>query len=157
MVAWNKKFQTFSSCFFWKRPSKSCIAGFKTIFVCFLISWSGRYSVKLATSTALNFNNSWPLYLNFPNMVDFCPDIWFNKSSKCQQLLFWKMNRKNTQIVHIFKEPLFRNEWPIDMNVDVLWEISVCFLKSVVLQLFSKYSKGYVSLNVKSTAKFNCL
>ena len=28
---------------------------------------------------------------------------------------------------------------PIDMNVDVFWETSVRFLKSVVLQLFPKY------------------
>ena len=29
---------------------------------------------------------------------------------------------------------------PIDMNVGVFWEASVGFLKSVVLQLFAKYS-----------------
>ena len=46
---------------------------------------------------------------------------------------------------------------PIDMNVDVFWETSVGFLKSVVLQLFPKYSQSYVNLNVKSRAKFNCL
>ena len=44
---------------------------------------------------------------------------------------------------------------PIDMNVDVFWETSVGFLKSVVLQLFPKYSQSYVNLNVKSRAKFN--
>ena len=45
----------------------------------------------------------------------------------------------------------------IDMNVDVFWETSVGFLKSVVLQLFPKYSQSNVNLNVKSRAKFNCL
>ena len=45
----------------------------------------------------------------------------------------------------------------IDMNVDVFWETSVGFLKSVVLQLFSKYSQSNVNWNVKSRAKFNRL
>ena len=46
---------------------------------------------------------------------------------------------------------------PIDMNVEVFWETYVGFLKTVVLQLFPKYSQSYVNLNVKSRAKFNCL
>ena len=46
---------------------------------------------------------------------------------------------------------------PIDMNVDVLWETSVGFLKSVVLQLFPKYSQSNVNLKVKSKSKLNCL
>ena len=45
----------------------------------------------------------------------------------------------------------------IDINVDVFWETSVGFLKSVVLQFFPKYSQRYVDLNVKSRVKFNCL
>ena len=32
---------------------------------------------------------------------------------------------------------------PIDMNVDVFWETSVGFLRSVVLQLFPKYSTAF--------------
>ena len=44
---------------------------------------------------------------------------------------------------------------PIDMNVSVFWETSAGFLKSVVSQLFPKYSQSYISLNVKSSAKFN--
>ena len=46
---------------------------------------------------------------------------------------------------------------PIDMNVDVFWETSMGFLKSVVLQLSPKYSQSNVNLNVKSRSKFNCL
>ena len=39
---------------------------------------------------------------------------------------------------------------PIDMNVEMLnVETFVGFLKSVVLQLFPKYSQSYVNLNVK--------
>ena len=64
---------------------------------------------------------------------------------------------KKTQIFHIFKGPLFRNEWPIDMNFGVFWETSMGFLKSVVLQLFPKYGESNVNLNVKSRTKFNFL
>ena len=46
---------------------------------------------------------------------------------------------------------------PIDMNVKLFGETSAGFLKCVVLQLFPKYSQSYVSLNIKSRAKFNCL
>ena len=35
---------------------------------------------------------------------------------------------------------------PIDMNVDMFWETSAGFLKSVVLQLFPKYSQSNVNL-----------
>ena len=45
---------------------------------------------EVATSTARNFNNSWPPYLNFWNMINLCPNIWFIKNSKCQQFFFWK-------------------------------------------------------------------
>ena len=46
---------------------------------------------------------------------------------------------------------------PIDLNIGVFWETSVGFLKSVVLQLFPKYSQSNVNLNVKSRAKLNYL
>ena len=46
---------------------------------------------------------------------------------------------------------------PIDINVDVFWETYVGFLKSIVLQLFPKYSQSNVNLNVKTRAKFNCV
>ena len=38
---------------------------------------------------------------------------------------------------------------PVDINIDVFWETSVDFIKSVVLQLFPKYSQSFVNLNVK--------
>ena len=43
---------------------------------------------------------------------------------------------------------------PIDMNVGLLRETSAGFLKSVVLQLFPKYSQSNVNLNAKSRVKF---
>ena len=45
----------------------------------------------------------------------------------------------------------------INMNDGEFWETSMSFLKSVVLELFPEYSQSYVNLNVKSSAKHNCL
>ena len=41
------------------------------------------------------------------------------------------------------------------MDVSVFWETSVGFLKSVVLELFPKYSQIYINLRVKSKPIFN--
>ena len=113
---------------------------------------------EVATSTARNFNNSWPLYLIFLNMINLCPNIWFIKNSKCQQFFHLKKEPPKKHKFFIFlKGCYFVMGSPIDMNVDVFWETSVGFLKSVVLQLFPKYSQSNVNLNVKSKAKFNCL
>ena len=46
---------------------------------------------------------------------------------------------------------------PIDMNVGVFWETSVGFLKSVVLQLFPKYSQSYANLDVKMDQNWTTL
>ena len=70
------------------------------------------FQLLVATSSARNFNNNWPIYLNFSNMIKLCPNIWFIKNSKFQQFVFWKRSRQKTQIFHIFKGPLFRNGWP---------------------------------------------
>ena len=141
---WTKKLQTFSRHFFWEQPSKYCIAEFTAIFVCLLLSWSRRYS----TSTTRNFYNNWPTYLNFSNMINLCPNIWFIKNSRCQQFVFWKRSRQKHKFFIFLKGRYFVMDGPIDMNFGVLWEAPVDFLKSVVLQLFPKYSQSNVNLNV---------
>ena len=115
------------------------------------------YVDEVATSTAPNFKYSWPLYLIFVNMINLCPNIWFIENSKCQQFFHLRKKPPKKQIFHIFKRLLFCNGQPIDMNVDVFWETSVGFLKSVVFQQFPIYSRGNVNLNVKNRSKFNCL
>ena len=132
-VVGRPKIQTFSRHFFWALPSKYYIVKFTAIFVCFLLSWSERYSRKWSS----NFEVA---------------------NSKCQQFLFWKRSRqKQHRLFIFFKGCYFVMGSPIDMNVGVLWETSMGFLKSVVLQLFPKYNQSYVNLNIKSKAKFNCL
>ena len=43
----------------------------------------------------------------------------------------------------------------IFINVGMLWETSVGFLKSVVLQLLQTYNQSYANLNVKRKAGHN--
>ena len=47
---WTKKLQAFSRHFFWEWPSKYCIVEVTAIFVCFLLSWSRRYSMKWSSN-----------------------------------------------------------------------------------------------------------
>ena len=74
---------------------------------------------------------------------------------------------KLSTIFILKKEPLKKNKFfiflksryfvmgaSIDMNVGMFWETSGDFLKSVVLQLFPKYSQIYANLSVKSRPKF---
>ena len=68
---------------------------------------------------------------------------------------FEKRAAKITQIFHFLEHSYFLMGDPIDMNVSVFWEIPVCFLKSVVLQLFLKYTQSYDILNLKRRPKFN--
>ena len=117
-----------------------------------LIQWT-----EVATSTACNFINSWPICLNFSNMINLCHNIWSIENSKCQQFVFWKTSRQKTQIFHILKGRFSIMGCPIDINFGVVWETPVDFLKSVVLQLFPKNIQSNANLNVKSSSKFNCL
>ena len=113
------------------------------------------FQLLVATSSARNFNNNWPIYLNFSNMIKLCPNIWFIKNSKFQQFVFWKRSRQKFFI--FLKGRYFVMGGPINMNFGVFWETPVDFLKSVVLQRFPKYIQSNVNLNVKNRAKFNCL
>ena len=117
--------------------------------MCLLLSWSIQWK-EVATSTARNFNSSWPLYLYFSNMINLCLSIWFNKNWKCQQVYFERRAAKKlSQIFDFLKGRCFVIGGSINMNVSVFWETSVVFPKSVVLQLFPEYTQSYANLNSK--------
>ena len=64
---------------------------------------------------------------------------------------------KKHEFFIFLKDRYFVMGGPVDMNVNVLWAVSVDFLKSVILQFLLKYSQSYVNLHVKRRSKFNCL
>ena len=43
---------------------------------------------QVTTSTTRNFDNNWPLYLNFSNMINLCPNIWFKKIQNVRKFYF---------------------------------------------------------------------
>ena len=49
-ILWWVNQKTFCRHFFWRKPSKYCIAKFTAIFVCLLLSWSRRYSMKWSSN-----------------------------------------------------------------------------------------------------------
>ena len=82
---------------------------------CYEVNLDDIQWYEVATSTTHNFNNSWPLYLYFSNMLNLCPSVWFKYAKplpKCLPKCFGKGAAKKTQISHIFKGLLFRNVWP---------------------------------------------
>ena len=72
-------------------------------------------------------------------------------------LFFEKGATKKQKFFIFLKGRYFVTGGSVDMNLGLFWETPVDFLKSVVLQLFPKYSQSNVNSNVKSRAKFNCL
>ena len=112
---------------------------------------------EVPTLTGCNCNNSWPLYLNFSNMIKLCRNYRLIENSKCQQLFILKKEPPKKHNFFIFlKSHCFVMGDPIDINVDVFWKTYVDFLKSMVLQIFPKYRQIYVNFDVKSRTKFNC-
>ena len=79
-------------------------------YFCVLVDLDNIQWTEVATSTARNFKNSWPIYVKLPNMINLFPNIWFIKNSKCQNLFFEKGAAKI--FFHIFKGLLFRHGWP---------------------------------------------
>ena len=78
------------------------------------------------------------------------------KNIERQQYLIWKKSRKKTQFFYFFlKKNYLVMGGPTDLNFGVFWETFVGFLKTVVLELFPKYSQSHGNSNVKSRPKFN--
>ena len=84
---------------------------------CFWVDLNDIQWNEVVTSTARGFNNSKPLHLNFSNMINLCPNIWFIENSKCQQFLFWKKNRQKNKFFIFLRGLYFEIGGPIDMNL----------------------------------------
>ena len=94
---------------------KSFDSGFqKIVLPCLLLFscacyWVDRDDIQwneAATTAAINFNNSWLLYLHFSNMINLSSNILFIKNTKCHQFLFWKKNHQKSTIFLFFLKAL---------------------------------------------------
>ena len=86
---------------------------------CYKVDLDDIQLTEVATSTTCNFNNSLPIYLNFSNMINLWPNIWFIKNSKCQQFAFWKRSHQKHKVLIFLKSRYFVMGGPIDMNFGV--------------------------------------
>ena len=118
VVGRSKNFKLFPDIFFDYGFEKIVLASLLLFScTCYKVDLDDIQWNKVATSPARNFNSNWLPYLHFSNMINFCPNIWFIRNSKCQQLLFWRKSRqKKPQIFQFFKRTFF------DVNVGVFWD-----------------------------------
>ena len=70
-------------------------------------------------------------------------------------LILKKESLKKHKVFIFIKDCYFAIGGPFNLNVSVFRETSVAFPKSVILQLFPKYSQSYINLYVKSKQIFN--
>ena len=63
---------------------------------------------------------------------------------------------KMDKIFNFLKDCFSVMSGPMDMIFDVFSETDVSFLKNIISQFFSKYSKSYNILNIKSCLKLKC-
>ena len=91
-------------------------------------------------------------------MINLCQNVFYSlKTPNVSNLFLKNKPPKKHNFFVFFKGRYFVIGGPIDMNVGVFCETSVSLLKRVVLQLFPKYSRSNVNLNVKGRSKFNWL
>ena len=76
-----------------------------------------------------------------------------DQKSKLSAIFILETKGTKNDKFSIFTGPFLRK--PMDMIFDVFSETNVRLLKSIVSQFFSKYSKSYSNLNVKSCFKLN--
>ena len=69
--------------------------------------------------------------------------------------IFEIKDAKKDKIFNFVKGRFFVVDVPMDMIFDLFSNVSVKLPKSITSQFFSRYSKNYINLNVKSCLKLN--
>ena len=79
-----------------------------------------------------------------------------DRKFKMSDFFIFEIKRaKMDQIFNFLKDSFSVMSVPIDMIFGVFSETELSPLKNIILQFFSKYSKSYNILNVKSCLKLN--
>ena len=125
-------------------------------FVCSVILSYVQWN-KIASSTARNFHNSWSLHSKVLETKKRLSKYLTNKKWKMSAFFIFEINKKrqNGQNFQFFKGLFLRNEWPHRYDCRCVSETNVRLLKNITSKFFSKYSKSYTILNVKSCIKLN--
>ena len=124
--------------------------------VCYQDDLSDSERNEIASSTARNFNNSWLLYVKFSETINLCQNIWLIENWKCQLFFIFEIKgAKKDKIFNFLKGSFSVMRGPMDMIFGVFSKTYMRLLTSITLQFFSRYSKSYNNLNVKSCLKLN--
>ena len=59
-------------------------------FICYEIVFSHIKWTEIASSAARNFNNNWPMYVKFSEMINVCRNIWLIENANRHIFLFLK-------------------------------------------------------------------
>ena len=95
------------------------------------------------TLISQNFRNNKPL-----------PQYFTDKKLKMSAVFIFEIkDAKKDKIFNFFKDSFFVIGAPMDMIFDLFSDIYVRLPKSITSQFFSRYSKNYINLNVKSCLK----
>ena len=156
---WVKELETFTKHLFRCYLSKNILSRFLLSSpVCYQDDLSESERNKIASSTARNFNNNWLLTLvsqNFRNNKPL-PKYLTDRKLKMWAVLFFEIkDTKKDKIFNFLKGRFFVMGAPTDMIFGLFSDIYVRLPKSITSQFFSRYSKNYINVNVKSCLKLN--
>ena len=97
--------------------SEKCIVElFTAIFVCLLLTWSGRYSMKQNRQPAIS------------TIINIIPQFFTHEIYKCHRFFCCEKQTPKTANFCFLKGRYFVMGSPIGMNVSVFWETFVGFL-----------------------------
>ena len=108
--------------------------------VCYQDDLSDSKRNEIASSTARNFNKPFPKYLT-------------GRKLEMSALFIFEMKSAKKDKISNFSFSVMRG--PMDMIFGMFSETYVRLLTSITSQFFSRYSKSYNNLNVKSCLKLN--
>ena len=123
--------------------------------VCYQDDLNNSERNEIASSTARNFNNIWLICQIFRNNKPLAKYLTDEKFKKWAVFIFEIKGAKKDKIFSFLKGRFSVMGGPIDMTFSVFSETYVRFLKSITSEYFSRYSKSYSNLNVKSCLKLN--
>ena len=123
--------------------------------VCYQDDLSDSKRNEIASSAASNFNKSWLLCQIFRNDKPLPKYLTDRKLKMSDVFILEIKGAKKDKVFNFLKGSFSEMRSPIDMNFGVFSETYVRLLTSITSQFFSRYSKSYNNLNVKSCLKLN--
>ena len=125
--------------------------------VCYQDDQGNNERNEIASSTVRTFSNSWLLCVKFSKTIKFCllKYLTHKKLKMSAPFIFEIKGAKKDNIFNFLKGSFSVMCDPMDIIVGVFPEIYVRPLTVQLHIFFSRYSKSYNNLNIKSCLKLN--